>query len=270
MFRRALNYFWLLLFLLAVSARVPGQSVKPGAVDIDAIQRRADTTFRLAFHFVALPDGRNFVRDPDDSLFLAHGRHEKLRADVLMYYLFNELNHRFRTALLDYPPSRDTKLRFTYAGDPARPLESAHFYAHGERIRPVADAFNVVFTTHGRAGARGPDGATTGTGSRTIYVYDRLQTYLAGSHDTWTVARLIGHELGHALSLDHTFKCDNPCAGQGFDPLEECFGECTDHNGGSGRTNCFGGSPRELMMGYGSQLHLTVCEVERIWRYLLR
>ncbi|NJB84708.1 hypothetical protein GGR26_000453 [Lewinella marina] len=262
-------YRCLLLFLLfAAGARVPGQSVKPASPTMDEIRELPDTTLRLAFHFVALPDGTNFVRDARDSLVVAHGGHEKLRADVLMYYLLRELNHRFRVALLDYPPSRDTKLRFALVGGADRPLESAAFYREGEPLRPVAEGFNIVFTRYRGRGR--PDAATTGTGSTTIYVYDRLQTYLAGSHDTWTVARLIGHELGHALSLDHTFKCDNPCAGRGFDPLEECYGECTDHNGGSGAVNCFGGSPRELMMGYGSQLHLTVCEVERMWAFLLR
>lgn len=262
------NCWLLLLFCLVGQARVPAQSGTPAPkLTIGEIHSLPDTTFPLFFHFVALPDGRNFVADTTDSLFLAHGRHEKLRADVLMYYMLRELNHRFRTALLDYPPSRDTKIRFGYAHPEAPPLESARFYRFGEPVRSVPGTFNIVFTS--RAGSSRTDGATTGTGSHTVYVYNRLQTYLAGSHDTWTVARLIGHEIGHALSLDHTFKCDNPCAGQGFDPLEECFGECTPHNSGNGRQNCFGGSSRDLMMGYGSQLHLTICEVEQIWNYLL-
>ena len=260
------------LLLLALTLLTLPLAAQPDSLrrplTIDDIQELPDTTFRLAFHFVGLPDGRNFVVDPADSLLAAHGDNEKLRADVLMGYLLRELNYRYRTALLDYPDSRDTKLRFAYAAGPERPLESAYFYAHGERPRRVPGAFNVILTTYRGRGK--PNGATTGVGSDQIFLYNNLQSYLAGSVDTWTPARILAHEIGHALSLDHTFKCDNPCAGQGFDPAEECFGNCVGDNYGSGPVNCFGGSQRELMMGYGTQLYLTTCEVERIWNYLLR
>ena len=244
------------------------QSAGGAPLTIDSIQQLPDTTLRLAFHFVALPDGTNFVTDRRDSLLLAHGGHEKLRADVLIYYLLKELNDRFRKGMLDYPPSRDTKIRFAQAKNPEDSVAGAYFYAHGERPKLSPDVFNVIFQYH--PGKNAPDGSTGGTGSRTIRIYNVLQRYLQGSHDTWSVARNIGHEIGHALSLDHTFKCDNPCAGRGFDPLEECYGDCVEHNHGSDKINCFGGSPRELIMGYGSQVYFTVCEVERMWEFLMR
>ena len=265
--RRPFLFCIALSVVLLTGAPVAAQSRDALPLTIEAIQERPDTTLQLAFHFVALPDGTNFVTDPRDSLLLAHGGHEKLRADVLIYYLLKELNDRFRKGMLDYPPSRDTKIRFAQARNPEESIAGAYFYAHNERPRLVPGVFNVIFQYH--PGKNAPDGSTGGTGSRTIRIYNVLQRYLAGSHDTWSVARNIGHEIGHALSLDHTFKCDNPCAGCGFDPLEECYGDCVEHNRGSDRINCFGGSPRELMMGYGSQVYFTVCEVELMWGFLL-
>ena len=236
-------------------------------MSMDEIQSLPDTTLPLAFHFMALPDGRNFVLDPQDTLLAAHGNNEKLRANVLVYYLLGELNRIFRDGMLDYAPSKDSKIRFALYRDSASRLTGIQFYAYKEPVRMVPEAYNIIFRY--RPG-KSPDGATGGTGSRRIMVYNVLQQYLAGSNDTWTVARNIGHEIGHALSLDHTFNCANPCAGQGFDPLEECYGECVDHNFGSGPVNCFGSSDRQLLMAYGAQVHLTVCEVERMWNYLLQ
>ncbi|PPK85801.1 pregnancy-associated plasma protein-A [Neolewinella xylanilytica] len=262
---RAFVIIWLAWLL---GGALPGQSAGSEPLPIEVIQQLPDTTLRLAFHFEALPDGRNFVTDPNDSLLIAHGNNEKLRADILIYYVLQELNHRFRTGMVDYAPSRDTKIRFALVETLDSGIRGASFYAHGERPVHVPGAFNVIFRYH--PGPRAPNGSTGGVGSTTIYIYNALQTYLAGSQDTWSLARNIGHEIGHALSLDHTFKCDNPCAGQGFDPLEECYGDCVPHNHGSDKINCFGGSSRELMMGYGSQVYLTVCEVERMWGWLLR
>ncbi|WP_116125014.1 M43 family zinc metalloprotease [Lewinella sp. IMCC34183] len=258
-----LRFLVFLVLLLAFPGWGGAQSGKPARLTIDDIQALPDTTFGVVFHFVALPDGRNYVADARDSLLATHGNNEVLRADVLMWYLIREVNKRFRTGVIDYPPSKDTKLRFVYANGPD-PLASAYFYAHGERLRPVAGAFNVILVDHpGTTNA-----STRGKGSRTIYLYNTLPDYLRGSNNTWDPARTLAHEIGHALSLDHTFKCDNPCAGRGFDPYEECFGECVNHNSGSGEVSCFGGSDRELLMGYGSQLFLTPCEVEQIWDHL--
>ena len=252
---------------MGLGAGIRGQAgVRNAWLSLDEIQSLPDTTLALAFHFVALPDGRNFVLDPRDSLLIAHGNNEKLRANILVYYLLGELNRVFRGGMLDYAASKDTKIRFElYAGQEDGD-DGIQLYDFGERIRPLPGAYNVIFQY--RAG-KSPDGVTGGRGSRRIVVYNLLQRYLTGSNDTWTPARNIGHEIGHALGLDHTFHCDNPCAGQGFDPLEECFGECVDHNFGSGPVNCYGGSDRQLLMGYGSQVHLTACEVERMWNYML-
>ncbi len=263
-----LRLLTLLAIFFVLLPGLPAQSPEGDRLTIEEIQELPDTTLRLAFHFVALPDGRNFVSDPQDSLLATHGNNEKLVAKTLTYYLLRELNGRFRTAMLDYEPSRDTKIRFAPAENPEKGIAGAYFYSYRERPVAIPGVFNVIFQYRG--GANPPDGSTGGAGSHTIYIYNSLQKYLSGSHDTWSVARQIGHEIGHALSLDHTFKCDNPCAGQGFDPLEECFGDCVPHNHGSDKTNCYGGSQRELMMGYGSQVYLTVCEVERIWNFMLR
>lgn len=257
------------LFALIVGTGnfLPAQSDSLPRLTMDAIRQLPDTTLPIAFHFVGLPDGRNFVTDPRDSLLAAHGNNDKLRSNILVYYLLLELNAKFRGGMLDYPPSKDTKIRFGLYKPGEGELPALQHYAYGERPRMVPGVYNVIFQY--RAG-KSPDGSTGGTGSKRIVVYNVLQRYLAGSSDFWTVARNIGHEIGHSLSLDHTFHCENPCAGQGFDPAEECFGTCVPHNQGSGEVNCFGGSDRQLLMGYGAQTSLTVCEVERMWNYMLR
>ncbi|MBB4078478.1 hypothetical protein GGR28_001091 [Lewinella aquimaris] len=238
--------------------------------DIHELQALSPATFRLAFHFVGLEDGRNFTGDPDDPVLAAHGNNEKLRADVLMRYLLNEMNFRFRTALLDFAPSRDARIRFALVNGAEEPLRSAFFYRHGERVRTLDDAMNIIFTRYPGPG-KAPDASVPGVGSNRIHVYNRLPGFLKGSHDTWTIARIINHELGHTQGLDHTFNCNNPCAGIDLEPEDECFGACTTNNNGSAAgTNCYGGSGRDLMMGYGSQLHLTVCETEQLWNYMLR
>ena len=266
---RSLRMWRAVIFFLCIGTGwwLPAQDPASTAwLSMVEIQSLPDTTLPLAFHFVALPDGRNFVLDPQDSLLAAHGNNEKLRANILVYYLLGELNRVFSSGMLDYPASKDTKIRFaTYAGSEHDP-PGIQLYGYGEQVSMVPEAYNVIFRY--RPG-KSPDGSTGGTGSRRIVVYNLLQQYLAGANDTWTPARNIGHEIGHALGLDHTFHCDNPCAGQGFDPHEECYGECVDHNFGSGRVSCYGSSDRQLLMAYGSQVHLTVCEVERMWNYLL-
>lgn len=236
---------------------------------VDDLPRLPTVTFALAFHFVALDDGTNFVTDPQDSLLLAHDGHEKLRADVLMGYLIRELNGRFRTALLDMPATKDTRIRFAYLNGAEQPLCSAYFYGSQDRIAYREDALNIVFTRY--RGQRAPSGSTPGVGSNSVYVYNQLQNYLRGSHDTWTVARVIAHEFGHSRGLDHTFKCDNPCNGVDLVATDECFGKCTTNNNGSttAGVNCFGGSARKLIMAYGAQVHLTPCETELLWNYLI-
>ena len=200
-------YLAVLLFIISSAPAASAQ--QPYAMTVDDLPRLPEVIFAVAFHFVALEDGTNFVTDPQDSLVLAHGGHEKLRADVLMYYLLREMNGRFRSALLDNPATKDTKIRFAYLNGPAEPLRSAFFYSAREPIAYRNDALNIVFTAYrGRGGA--PSGATLGTGSNRIFVYNQLQNYLQGSHDTWTPARVINHEFGHSRGLDHTFKCDNP------------------------------------------------------------
>ncbi len=238
----------------------PRDSCAAYRLGIEELQQLPGMTVRLAFHFVALPDGRNFA--PEAEL-------EKLRAATFLYYVLGEMNTRMRVAVLDYPPSRDTRLRFALVNGPQEPLASCFFYGNRDKVVPLDGAMNVVFTDY-RGRGKAPDGAITGTGSNRITVYNRLQTYLAGSQDTWTVARLINHEFGHTQGLDHSFKCDNPCAGIDLEPREECFGVCTTNNAGStAGTNCYGGSERALMMGYGTQLSLTVCETEQLLNYLL-
>jgi hypothetical protein len=224
-------------------------------------------TVRVAFHFVADTADRNFVTHTGDSLFLAHDRHEKLRADVFMYYILREMNGRMATAVLDYEPSRDARIRFerVYRERPA--LESAFFYRQNERPRLVDSALNLVFRPNLRT--RAPT-AQTGYGSNRIDVFNVLRTYLRGSHDTWSVARTINHEFGHTQGLRHSFNCGNPCDGIDLAVAEECGGECVPNDSRNGESNCYGRSPRDLMMGYGTQLHLTVCELEHLWGGMLR
>ncbi|WP_420460944.1 M12 family metallo-peptidase [Neolewinella sp.] len=257
-----------LLFLLSLAPALPAQT--PERMTVEDLPRLPEVTYAVAFHFVALEDGTNFVTDPQDSLVLAHGGHEKLRADVLMYYLLREINGRFRSGLLDYPGTKDTKIRFAYLNGRDEPLRSAFFYTARQPIAYQKDALNIVFTAY-RGRSSSPSGSTPGVGSNRIIVYNQLQRYLRGSHDTWTPARVIAHEFGHTRGLDHTFKCDNPCNGIDLVALDECYGKCATNNSGSttAGVNCHGGSARELMMAYGSQVYLTVCETELLWNYLL-
>ncbi len=238
----------------------PRDSCADYRLTVDEWQRMPVVTVRLAFHFVALADGRNFA--PEAEI-------EKLRAATFMYYVLEEMNQRMRLALLDYSPSRDLRIRFALVNGPDNARASAFFYDHDAPVKPLDAALNVILTDY-RGRGNPPDGSISGAGSNRITIYNRLQTYLSGSQDTWTVARVINHEFGHTQGLDHSFKCDNPCAGIDLEPQEECYGECTTNNSGSAAgTNCFGGSPRALMMGYGTQLNLTVCETEQLWNYLL-
>ncbi len=258
---------WILLALLcgtcltaAAQSGSPRDSCAAYRLGIDELQHLPGMTVRLAFHFVALPDGRNFA--PESNV-------EKLRAASFLYYVLGEMNTRMRVAVLDFPPSQDTRLRFALVNGPEDPLASCFFYGNRDKVVPLEGAMNVVMTDY-RGRGRAPDGSITGVGSNRITIYNRLQDYLAGSQDTWTVARLINHEFGHTQGLDHSFKCDNPCAGIDLEPKEECFGVCTTNNAGStAGTNCYGGSPRALMMGYGTQLSLTVCETEQLLNHLL-
>ena len=251
--------------LFLVTGGLRGQQ----AFTVDRLADYPTVTFRLAFHFVARADGLNFARSSQDALVLAHGGHEKLRADVLIYYLLEELNLRFRQALLDHPASRDTRIRFV-ALRGSDLLASASFYGYRDPVTYLPDALNIVITPY-RAGARAPSGSTPGVGSNRIYLYQLLDSYLRGSDNTWDPARVLAHEFGHTRGLDHTFKCDNPCNGVDLVAEEECFGRCASNNAGSTTAgiNCFGGSARKLMMGYGSQLHLTRCETEQLWTYIL-
>ena len=236
---------------------------------VDHISDYPTVTFPVVFHFVARADGLNFAQTTQDSLLLAHDGHEKLRAEIFMYYVLRELNGRFSSALLD-APTKDTRIRFVYRYPDRKPLRGARFYGYRDPVNYVADALNIVITPYrGRGSA--PSGSTPGTGSNRIFIYNILERYLRGSHDTWMPARIIAHEFGHTCGLDHTFKCDNPCAGVDLFPEQECYGRCTTNNTGStsAGVNCHGGSARELIMAYGSQVHLTRCELEQLWNYLI-
>ncbi len=236
------------------------------SIGMDSILRSPPITVRLAFHFVADTAGRNFVSDRQDSLLLAHGGHEKLLADVFMYYVLGEMNKRMRLAVLDVPETRDTRIRFALVNGKDY-LRSAYFYGNGERPRMIDSALNLVFRPNLRKGA---PTAQTGYHSNRIDVFNVLRTYLGGSHDTWSVARTINHEFGHTQGLKHSFNCSNPCDGAGLLVADECGGECVSNDSRNGESNCYGRSPRDLMMGYGTQLHLTVCELEWLWTAMLQ
>ena len=248
---RVVLFLWLLV----------GGVVRAQSPTIGEIQARTDpATFKLAFHFVATADSSNF------SASERAGNNELLRAAALIPRVVGEMNKRFANAVVDTPDA-DARIRFRLVNG-EEVLESVYFYGPGERPRMLPEAMNVIFQPYGRG--RAPTASTDGAGSNRVRVYDQLAKYQAGGNDYWSVARAINHEIGHTQNLDHTFKCDNPCGGVDIDVRSECHGECATNNSGSvGSVNCYGASDRELMMGYGSQVYLTVCETEQLWTYLL-
>lgn len=231
---------------------------------IGELQQLSPATFRLAFHFVAGRDGNNFT--PTDSL---PGGNELLRAEVFIGYLLREMNKRFAGAVLN-APSTDTRIRFVPVNGEEQLLASSYFYAHDERVKFLPDAMNIVFTDYRGRRGKAPSGSTNGAGSNRVSIYGLLPRFLSGNNDWWNVARNILHEIGHTQGLNHTFHCDNPCDGIDLVVRDECYGKCATNNAGSvGSTNCYGSSKRELIMGYGSQVYLTACETEQLWKYLL-
>lgn len=232
------------------------------APTIGEIQSRtAPATFRVAFHFVGAADSSNFVLE-------GKPERELLRADVFVGYLLREMNERYATAVIG-GTQQDSRIRFAPVNGREDVKRSIFLYGHDERPRYLPDAMNIVFTHYGSRG-KSPDGSTDGAGSNRIRIYNRLERIKGGEAQWWSIARVIDHEIGHTQGLDHTFKCDNPCGGIDIDVRAECYGECATNNSGSvGKTNCYGSSKRELMMGYGSQVYLTVCETELMWKYLL-
>lgn len=223
-------------------------------------------TFDLAFHFFALSNGDNFTCDPNDPIINSNNS-PQIFAPLYMQNILDQMNARMANGLLtDDGQTHDTKIRFRFVGPDA--CSSASFYSANETVSLNSNAMNIIMNNNGNTTIHG----YTFWNANRVYILNTLQYYLNISNppNTHDIARLINHEFLHTRSLNHTHYCNNPCNGISFELVNgqnvECCGTCYNHNGPAA---CWGCNDRQLVMGPGSQLYLTPCELKEAWNYIL-
>lgn len=228
----------------------------------------------VVFHFVSDNSGNNFLPGPlASNPWETDKNFGSYNAFVLMVEANRYLSNMVRDNLAPNPSNpdmlRDSKIRFKYKYPDLSEL-NFKFYSNSNQIILESDAMNIVISgtvvgSNGQYNVRGS--ASHGSGNRiTLENFAKLQLDInPNSSIHYQYATNAIHEFGHLMSLDHTFNCTNRCSGVAFNfppnVKEECCGNCNHNNSNSG--SCFGCSP--MVMGYGSQYILSVCELEAIW-----
>jgi hypothetical protein len=225
----------------------------------------------VVFHFVSDNSGNNFLPGPLASdPWETDKNFGSYNAFVLMFNINSYLSALIRDNLSPNPEGnaglKDSNIRFKFRYYDYSD-QNFRFYSNTEPIVNVPDALNIkVSGSYSGNGWGGTANLSLGN-EITLNNFAKLQLDIFPNiSQHYKFATVAIHEFGHLMTLNHTFHCSNRCSGVAFNfppnTKQECCGICK--NGDGAAPECFSNcSP--MVMGYGSQYILSVCELEAIW-----